>query len=142
MSCMATKRTRVASPILFSQRRTRDPPRGLNETSAGSMQRLYVANDLPDLRITQLDPGGHTLASVAIHQQPVEVSVGCLLLHAGAFQGRPLLGSIRVVAVAVGTVIEVDSAASSNRIRLIVIRSESLGIGVRENRKTCASGRG
>src|SRR5271157_4439963 len=86
--------------------------------SRGSMQRLHVANDLPDLRISQLDPRRHTLAAIAIHQQPMQVSVGGLLLHACAFQRRPLPGSVSGVAVAVSTVVHKDAAAGGDGIQL------------------------
>jgi hypothetical protein len=106
------------------------------------MQRLYIADDLPNLRIAQLDPGWHTLAPIPVYQQPVEVSIGGLLLHAGALQGRPPLGSIRVVAMTVGAVIEVDSAAGSHRIWLVEIGIEALALALRDVRQPCAIGGG
>ena len=51
------------------------------------------------------------MAAAPVHQQPMKVSVGGLLLHPRALQGRPLLGPLRVLAMAVGTVIEEDPAA-------------------------------
>ena len=106
------------------------------------MQRLYIADDLPNLRIAQLDPGWHTLAPIPVYQQPVEVTISYLLLHAGALQGRPLLGSIRVVAMTVGTVIEVDAAAGGHRIRLVAIGISALAIALRDIRQLCAIGCG
>src|ERR1035438_4969885 len=106
------------------------------------MQRLYIADDLPNLRIAQLDPGWHTLAPIPVYQQPVEVSIGGPLLHAGALQGRPPLGSIRVVAMTVGTVIEVDAAAGGHRIRLVAIGINALASAVAEVRQPCAIGGG
>src|SRR5450759_1386843 len=104
------------------------------------MQRLHIADHLPNLRIAQLRPGWHTLAPVPVHQQPMKVSVGGLLLHAGAPQGRPLLGSLRVLAMTLGTVIEEDSAAGSHRVRLVAIGIDALPIALRNVRPPCAIG--
>src|SRR5450759_1470925 len=104
------------------------------------MQRLHIADHLPNLRVAHLRPGWHTLAPVPVHQQPMKVSVGGLLLHAGAPQGRPLLGSLRVLAMTLGTVIEEVSAACTDRVRVFATGIDPLARAWRNLRRPCAIG--
>ncbi len=45
------------------------------------MQRLEISDNLPDLRIAQLPPGGHAVTHIAVLHQPVQIALRGFLLH-------------------------------------------------------------
>jgi hypothetical protein len=85
------------------------------------VQRLYVADHLPDLRIAKLDPGWHSVAAIAVHQQPVELALRRLLLDARRFQGWPFLRAIRVIAVTMSTMVREDTPTCSHRVGVVMV---------------------
>jgi hypothetical protein len=96
-----------------------------------SMQRLDVADDLQDLRVAQLHPRWHSLSPIPIHQQPVKVANGGVLLHASAAQRGVLLVAVGFVSVAMSAMVYEYATSSRDRIRLFRIRIRALTITCR-----------
>jgi len=76
---------------------------------------------LPELLIGQLGPRGHSLLHIAVDQQPVNVTLRGLLLHALAAQRWTLLCAVRIFAVALCAVVEEDALACSDRVFFPVV---------------------
>lgn len=68
------------------------------------------------------------MAHVSVHQQPVKLSFGGLLLHTLRSERGTFLGSLGIVSMAMRAVIMEDALSGSHCVRLIRIRIRLIAV--------------